>query len=62
MKTARHIETTNLNERLTISNPTAPRVAVSIEFAAEQWLRILLVHLQKQHIQTDPFSVPMAGI
>lgn len=42
--------------------PTAPRVQVSVEFAADQWFRILLVHLQKQHIQTNPFFVPMAGI
>jgi len=62
MKTDKHIKTTEVNGLEFQRKPAAPRGPVSVEFAADQWFRILLVHLQKQHIQTDPFSVPLAGI
>lgn len=48
-------ETTNLIERpelsspLTNSNNRRPRIQVSVEFAVEQWFRILLVNINSRN-------------
>ena len=37
----------------------APRDPVSVEFAVDQWFRILLVHMQKQRVNAlDDLAVP----
>ena len=49
----------NNNCPLPISKDTHPREPVSVDFAVDQWFRILLVQMQKQSVSLlDDLAVP----
>ena len=54
---------TQLTSPLPFSKDTHPREPVSVEFAVDQWFRILLVQMQKQNVSLlDSLAVPIESV
>ena len=59
------INKAGLNGQLVQSKDTAPRIQVSVEFAAKQLFQILLMDIQYRNAKLnklEPVPVPFAGI
>lgn len=58
-KTNNSIKQSGLDSQSTQTNNHTPRLQVSIDFAAEQWFRILLVHLNGKNTKYKDVVEPL---
>lgn len=55
------IKGNGLDRRCNQTKDTTPRLQVSVEFAADQWLRILLVYLNSKNSNLKGVIEPLPG-